>query len=272
MRAEDIREHFLSVAPWVNREETVDRLIVGDPNTEVCRALVTWISSFRAVKEAVARGCQMLITHEPTFWVHAREVETAEGWDPDSLRGRLAREKRTFVEQHRLAILRVHDTWDGMPDIGIPWAWARHLGLEGTPAAVSQGAYQQRYDIPPLPLDEFARRIAARTAALGEPAVQVIGRPDQVVSRVGIGTGCYCSVEVFQQLGCDVSVVCDDGAWYWADLQLAEDAGHAVIRVNHGTSEEPGMVTLAAYVNDHLPGVTAEHLPHGATFRLVAEA
>jgi len=44
---------------------------------------------------------------------------------------------------------------------------------------------------------------------------------------------------------------------------------HPVIRVNHGTSEEPGMVTLTKYINDTLKGVRAEHLPHGSTFTLV---
>ena len=47
------------------------------------------------------------------------------------------------------------------------------------------------------------------------------------------------------------------------------DIGHPVIRVNHGTSEEPGMVTLTRYINEHVPGLTAEHIPHGSSFRLV---
>jgi hypothetical protein len=42
-----------------------------------------------------------------------------------------------------------------------------------------------------------------------------------------------------------------------------------VIRVNHATSEEPGMMALAQYVNENLPGVTATHLPQGCRFRLV---
>jgi hypothetical protein len=29
------------------------------------------------------------------------------------------------------------------------------------------------------------------------------------------------------------------------------------------------MVTLTEYINAHLPGLRAEHLPHGSTFRLV---
>ena len=70
-------------------------------------------------------------------------------------------------------------------------------------------------------------------------------------------------------MGCDVSIVCDDGSCYWSEIQRAADGDHPVIRVNHGTSEEPGMVTLTQYVNDTFAGVTAEHLPHGSSFRLV---
>jgi hypothetical protein len=97
----------------------------------------------------------------------------------------------------------------------------------------------------------------------------VVGDGDQLVSKVGIGTGCACDPLIFQQIGCDVSVVCDDGVYYWQSLQCSADSGHPFIRVNHGTSEEPGMVTLTQYVNETFPDVEAEHLPHGACFRLV---
>lgn len=29
------------------------------------------------------------------------------------------------------------------------------------------------------------------------------------------------------------------------------------------------MVTMANYINEHIDGLTAEHLPHGSIFRLV---
>lgn len=69
-------------------------------------------------------------------------------------------------------------------------------------------------------------------------------------------------------MGCDCPIVCDDGSIYWKGIQGAEDFAHPVIRVNHGTSEEPGMVTLTRYISDHLR-LQAEHYPHGSTFRLV---
>ena len=111
--------------------------------------------------------------------------------------------------------------------------------------------------------------MAKRTAAIGESAVQVVGDGEQLVSRIGVGTGCGCDIRVFQEMGCDLSIVCDDGSCYWSVIQRAADEGHPVIRVNHGTSEEPGMVTLTQYINQRLPGLRAEHLPHGSTFRLV---
>ena len=119
-----------------------------------------------------------------------------------------------------------------------------------------------------MPFGVFAERIAGRCAATGEPLVQVVGDPDKMVSRIGSGTGCGSDIATYLQMGCDCSIVSDDGSCYWAGIQGAEDIGHPVIRVNHGTSEEAGMVTLTRYINENLPGLSAEHLPHGCTFRL----
>jgi len=249
-------------------EKSVDRIIMGDPEKEIERVGVTWMSTFEKVREAVRRGCEMLITHEPTFWVHANELETVAKWPEGSRKGEAAERKRGFIEEAGLVILRVHDAWDARPEIGIPWAWARHLGLGMKPAAMSEHGFQQRYDIDPVTLEELARRVAGKTAEFGEPAVQVVGPGEQMVSKVGIGTGCYCDIEAFQGLGCDASIICDDSNWYWEGVQYAADSGQCVIRVNHGVSEEPGMIELARYVNETLP-VKAEHIPHGATFRLV---
>ena len=268
MKASAIFEHFISIADWVDTSDTVDKIIIGDPDAVVEHVVVTWISSFDALRVAADRNCQMLITHGPTFWEHYSELDILDRVS-DSPGYRLALRKKEFAEEHGLVVLRLHDIWDLMPEIGIPWAWASFLGLGDAPTAVSDNAYQHRYDIEPLPLDAFARRVADRTASLGEPAVQVVGRPEQTVSRVGIGTGCGCNPQVFRQMGCDVSVVCDDGATYWQDIQYAADNEHSVIRVNHGTSEEPGMATLTQYINDTLPDLKAELLAHGACFRLV---
>jgi len=261
MKAKEIENHFFSVADWVNRERTVDGILLGDPEKEIGKVLVTWMPSFEALRTAVKGGFDMVIPHEPTFFAHVErdKIEELE----------LGREKKKFVEKNGLVILRNHDVWDRMPEIGIPWAWARFLGMGEKPVEIGGNGYLHRYDIEPTPLDDLARTIAEKTKAIGEEAVQVCGDGARLVSKVGTGTGCACNIERYQEMGCDVSVVSDDGSIYWRTIQWAKDGDHPVIRVNHGTSEEPGMVTLTKYVNDTFPDVTAEHLPHGCCYRLV---
>jgi putative NIF3 family GTP cyclohydrolase 1 type 2 len=260
MKVEDILEHFLSRADWVDRSRTVDRVIMGDPDMDISRCLVTWIPSYRALRAAVDEGLSLIIGHEPLFYDHR---------DSDAAKRQASADKLRYIEENGLAIVRIHDSWDRWPEVGIPWAWAGHLGFEGRPVLIGANGYQHRYDVDPVPFEEFAKRVAARCASLGEPEVQMTGEGDDSVSRIGIGTGCGCSIAAYLDMGCDCSIVCDDGSSYWGGIQMAEDLGHHVIRVNHGTSEEPGMVTLARYINDEVEGVGADHLPHGSTFRLI---
>jgi len=269
MKAFEILEHFYSLADWVDPEKTVDKIIIGDPEKEVKRILVCWMSDLRAVKAAIDGGYDMLMTHEPTFWIHANEIRTMDQEAQPSQKSEARNHKRRLIEESGLVIMRNHDVWDLIPEIGIPWAWADFLGIEGEPVAFGAARYQHRYDIEPISLDDFARRIAQRTALIGEPQVQVFGDGGRLVSKVGIGTGCACSIEIFKYMGCDVSIVCDDGSCYWHDISWAMEIGHPVIRVNHGTSEEPGMVTLTKYINENLEGVEAVHLPRTCGIRLI---
>ena len=260
MKVREIRKHFIERADWVDAEKTVDRVIVGDPDLDVDRCLVVWMPSLDALQEASNRGLHLVICHEPTFWTH-RDLQP----EDDSV----LQEKKKFIIDHGITILRNHDCWDRWPGIGIPFAWAHALGIEGEPARQSPSRYLHRYDIPALPLDAFAARVAERCRTLGEPIVQVVGDGSRPVSRIGIGTGAVCRPEEFIGLGCDCSVVCDDGNRYWEALQKAREMDHPIIRVNHGTSEEPGMVTLTRYIHENIDGLTAEHLPQGCCFRLV---
>jgi len=265
MKAIDINTFFLGKADWVDRDKTCDRIIIGDADKPVERVLVTWMPSFEAIRHAVQGKYDMLLVHEPTFYAHYDKPDD-QGSSP------ITRAKRDYIREHGLVVLRNHDVWDRLPGAGIPWSWARFLQLGDEPVALGLGGAQHRYDIEPVTLQALAERIAERTATIGEPVVRMIGDPERKVGKIGVGTGCICSVDAFMELGCDVSIVCDDGSPYWSRLQPAIDADHPAIRVHHGTSEEPGMVSMTDYVNTHLPGVTATHLPYRTPARFVAHS
>ena len=74
-----------------------------------------------------------------------------------------------------------------------------------------------------------------------------------------------CQVEGVRELGCDVSLICNDGSIYWQQIQRWEGEEHPVIRVNHGTCEEFGMDGLARYIN----GVVAGYLPVAHKFHQI---
>ena len=73
MNTNDIREHLLSKAPWVNRDATVDTIKAGDPNKEISSVAVGWMSTLDNLRLAHEKGCDLFITHEPTFWHHSAD-------------------------------------------------------------------------------------------------------------------------------------------------------------------------------------------------------
>lgn len=261
MKAIDINNFFISQANWIDPVNTVDKIIIGNPDKEIKRILVSWMSDIRAVEQAIHDGYDMLMTHEPTFWIHANELDTMSKWEDGYAKQYASSRKKELIESSGLVILRNHDIWDRMPKVGIPWAFADFLGFMNEPIVIGGNGYQHRYDTEPITVKELALNIAKKTALIGEPHIQLFGNEDALVSKVGIGTGCACSIENFISMGCDISIVCDDGSCYWSDIQWAIEIDHPIIRVNHATSEEPGMITLAQYINDNLQGVSAHYLP-----------
>lgn len=164
MKVSDILEHFLSKATWLDRNNTVDRVVIGNPEDNFDRCVVTWMPSYNALKKAVEKGVRLVVCHEPTFYNHSAQQDNPEFWKNESM---IVNEKTDFIRKNGIVILRLHDTWDRWPDVGIPWAWARFLGLGDKPAEFGANKYQHRYDISPVELDKFAERVAEKCAERG---------------------------------------------------------------------------------------------------------
>ena len=68
MNTNDIREYLLSHSPWVDRDRTVDTVKAGDPCKEIGTVGVGWMATIYNLRSAWELGCDLFITHEPTFW------------------------------------------------------------------------------------------------------------------------------------------------------------------------------------------------------------
>ena len=252
----DLRRYLLSQSPWVDPKKTVDTVKIGDPTRPVRKAGVCWYPSIWDIRAAHKAGCDLLITHEPTFWTHADPERNWFGQEPDTT-------KRRFLEETGLVILRCHDCWDNWPGIGIRDSWAAALGLTQHLRDGSSLLWHGLYEIPEQPLRDFARHIAARIRPFGEDSVQVIGDPDRRVSRPSLGVGCAVPDKEMVDFGADVLIMCYDGASYWAARERLAEMGVALITVEHGTSEMPGIENLCKHLAERFPGIEflylAEH-------------
>jgi putative NIF3 family GTP cyclohydrolase 1 type 2 len=257
--AVDIDRHMRQVGAWVDFSRTCDTFKSGDPATAIRAIAVSWMSTTRALRQAVETGCNVFVTHEPTFYSHMDN-------DPAVEADACTREKRTLLAETGLVVYRCHDVWDRVPGDGILDSWAACLGFAGPPAASE--TFMRVYEIEPTPAAEFARRVLQRIRPFGQEATQLTGDPDRVVHRVGIGTGAIAYPRSFHALGADLAIV-TELAW-WREARWAQDAGLSLLVVDHTVSEEPGMISLAAYLRRVFPDVRVEYIPTHCPWRLVA--
>ena len=87
------------------RSDTVDTFKGGDPNTKVTGIAVTMMATMDVLQRAAAKGENLVITHEPTFFDHLDVSTQLPQGDNDPVFA----EKRKFIEDHHLVVWRFHD-------------------------------------------------------------------------------------------------------------------------------------------------------------------
>jgi len=256
--ARDVDRHMRKIGPYVDWSQTCDGFKSGDPDTVVEGVAVSWMAGMAALRQAHARGCNLFITHEPTFYSH---MEDDPAYDED----RCTREKRGFLEETHIVVYRCHDVWDRYPGQGILDSWAGCLGL--TAVAVAGGTYMRVVPIEPVAAGALARETARRLQPFGQQAVQLVGDPEQQVARLGIGTGAIASIREYHRLGADAGIVTE--LMWWRDARWAWDMRMPLLVVDHTVSEEPGLKNLAAHLAGVFRGVPVEYLPTNCAFQLI---
>ncbi|MHA1699541.1 MAG: Nif3-like dinuclear metal center hexameric protein [Promethearchaeota archaeon] len=269
MKVFELLNHFKEIGTWVNWNNTVDKVLFGDPQTEIEAMAVAWMPSFLNLKKAKSMGCNLFITHEPLYAGFPNEfgVYLANNvlLDEDDIWV----EKGKWLEENKMVVLRCHDTWDDFPEIGIHGSWAKWLGFNAPP--IKQVKFYEVHQFKPMKLSVLARSIQMRLSKLGQDVVMYIGDPDQEVSSIVLGTGAITNYRYMSHLGGDVLLLTDDGTTLWQSAQWAEDSGKPIIIVNHATAEEPGIRSLGRYLSEKFPTIKVHTIERGCLYRAVYE-
>jgi putative NIF3 family GTP cyclohydrolase 1 type 2 len=271
MTASELQKFLISLTPL--KQRTVDRFIIGDPETKIKKAGTCWMSDWKTCRKAVESGVNVLVTHEPTFYTH---------WDLDEKEGdyfaspaytkelylEQVGKKKKWINDNGLVIIRNHDTMDALREKGIPFALGNFLGFTNEEIIASRTFYNV-YKVKSQTAAAFAKKMAVQLSGIGQPGVAFYGDPERVIASVGVGTGCICDPMEFADLKPDIFISIDDVVRTWTQTAFAEDTGNPLIVINHGTSEEMGMRSLNQIIRQKFPDLEVVHFNQGCSYKWI---
>jgi putative NIF3 family GTP cyclohydrolase 1 type 2 len=254
-------------------EPSVDKIIVGNPDTVISKIGTAWMPYWHTLKEARSKGVNTLVVHEPTFYTHRDLEETNLFYQrsPSSTKELYEVQvaaKKKWIEENDMVVIRCHDVLDKIKGYGIPYAFGRALGFLDSDIIRSRTFYNV-YEIEAKPAIDVARYIAKKLSSVGQPGVAFYGDENFLVKSVGLGTGCICNPVEFMDLEMDLAIAIDDSVNTWSQTTFAEDTGRPLIVVNHGTTEEFGMKELSDQLNKALSNQETVHFDQGCTYRWI---
>ena len=253
MKAKEIMEHFQEIGTWVDWENTDDQFLHGDPDAEVEGVATVWSPTNAALKEASDKGLNVFITHEPAFYLGYQGTPSAD---------RLVREKRQLLDELNITMMRCHDLWDLMPEVGVPDTWAALFGFEMEPRP--SDSYYKICLLGNMTVEEATKHVLQKVRSLGQDTVLIFGDRQKRVSRMAVGTGAITYLPSMYELNADLLLATDDGMRFWGGWQSgglwAADLGIPVLIVNHATAEKRGMQEMAPYLRRIFPGLRVEYV------------
>ena len=255
-----IQEHL--GVPW--KTQTVDTFKAGNPETLVTGIAVTMMATLDVLQRAAAKGENLVITHEPTFYNH---LDRPEGMDESDA---VWKEKRDFIEKNGMVLWRFHDHWHLRKPDGILAGMVQALGWE----KFQSGENPHLFTVPEITLEKLAADVAKR---LNTPVLRVVGNPTMKVTKLALSPGSAefeRETHALEMENVEVLLVGETREWetveYAADA-VTEGRKKALIVIGHVPSEQAGMEECARWLKTFLKDVPIEFVATRQPFWTPAE-
>lgn len=236
-------------------DETVDTYKSGSGDTEVTGIATTFLATFDVIKRAEQAGLNMIITHEPTYYNHFDASEFFEGDD-------VFEEKRTFLEEHDMVVLRFHDHWHRTSPDGIQVGMVNRLGWR----TYQSEDHPMVFKMPSQTVAELAKSLRDKFQT---SAISVVGDPNMEVSEIGFSMGAPGSQAQIRMLRRDdVEALIIGETHQWETVEYVRDAvsqgkTKALILLGHANSEEAGMEYCAEWLKTFIDEVPVQFVEAG---------
>jgi putative NIF3 family GTP cyclohydrolase 1 type 2 len=265
MNVREVVEVVLTLNGGRKFESTCDQLIEGHWENQVTGVVTTFMATVDIIRQAIAMGYNLIITHEPTYFSGLDRTDWLEA-DP------VYHKKKTLINENRISIWRYHDHMHSgntdliyagvLKDLG----WIGYLNTE--------------FPLPhcyTIPATTVAGLAAFLKKTLGMKVIRIIGDPNMKCRRVGIlvGGGSLglgqeeMPAKLMNDQLLDVMICGEITEWtlsaYVRDA-AAMGFNKAMIIVGHERSEEPGMKELANLLQPLLKDIPVHFSDSGEPF------
>lgn len=256
---QEVIETIVAAIPGAPFPETMDTLKVGNPHQPVSGIAVTFLATYHVIEQAIQRGANLIITHEPIFYNGADETHWLSGDE-------VYEAKRRLLEEHQIAVWRFHDYLHAIqPD---PIVMGLLKALDWTKYALPE---QPRLcQLPSRSLHDLVTELKTRLELTG---IRIVGDLEMACSKVGILVGAGggdIQIQALQHP--DVEVLLCGEIHEWETSEYVRDAVHlghriALVVIGHAASEEAGVQEIIPWLQARLPRIAFNFIPTGQPFQ-----
>ena len=217
--------------------------LIGDPERVVQRVLVALDITEAVAEEAVAKGCDLIVSHHPVVNSNWDPVQSIRADDP---KGHLL----IKLIRNGISAICMHTNLD-VAQGGVNDCLAKRIGL--SEIATMENSLIRIGSLPkPMALADFASHVCN---ALGCNGVRY-SDSGKMVSRVAVGGGSCGDYEgEVLAAGCDTFVTADLKYHQFLD---APGKGINLVDAGHFPTEDPVCEVLIKYMTAQFPELTAE--------------
>ena len=212
--------------------------LVGHPDQEVNRVLLTLDITEHVVDEAISTGVQLIISHHPLIWDPLKSITSS---------GEGARVLRLI--EHQIAAICVHTNLD-IANGGVNDVLMQKLGGEVEGPLDKDGCGRIGHLAGHISLEEFLLDCKRILKANGLRFIDS-GRPVYKLAVMG-GAGSHAIEDAFLA-GCDTYVTSDIK---YHQFQQAQDLGLNLIDADHFCTENPVIPVLADRLRADYPEIS----------------
>lgn len=243
----------------IEESTTRDRVLFGQTDEECTGIVAAIYPSIDVIRTAIARNCNLIISHESLFWNHGDHTDWLMG-------NQTYLEKKKLLEDHHISVWRLHDYIHAGMDVrgrrvdGIFYGLLETLGWENY--VEGDVGFPLILEIPKMKTEELIEQILEK---LGLNGIKCLGSTEGYSQRI------YIPMHIFGQDNDKITFVekenidtilameCID---FTLGIYIKDSAmlsmNRRILAVGHFNLEEPGM---RWYAEKFLPTILPSKLP-----------